>query len=176
MEQFKVGDLVIGTKRGAFNHHGVMGRIVFINESPYKHAVCWDKDVGGHSLGDNGAPKVLEGRGEWCNEEGLRLFSNGFYVDSIAMEASKSAFTSSCDTTTLKDKKQTIMNKVSNFAKKLINQELVTLIEAGLIDQCSMQLTGNGKEKLCEILFQVEANKAALVEAAKEIIAEQEKK
>jgi len=74
----------------------------------------------------------------------------------------------------IKINKQTIMNKVSNFAKKLISTELSTLIDAGIIDSCTLALTSTGKDKLLETLF--EANKQALVEIAKEIIAEQDKK
>lgn len=73
-------------------------------------------------------------------------------------------------------KKQSFMNKVSNFAKKLISPELTKLIEAGLIDACSLQLTENGKTRLLEIIFQNEENKKALVAVAEEIIEDSKEK
>lgn len=73
-------------------------------------------------------------------------------------------------------KKQSFMNKVSNFAKKLISPELTKLIEAGLIDACSLQLTDNGKTRLLEIIFQNEENKKALVAVAEEIIEDSKEK
>lgn len=66
-------------------------------------------------------------------------------------------------------KKTNIMNTVSRIAEKAFSADTKALIEAGYLDK-SLELTGYGRDVLESVVF--EANKAALVEAAKEEIKE----
>ncbi len=59
---------------------------------------------------------------------------------------------------------------LSTIAKRLLDADTRTLIKAGFLDN-QLNLTGEGKVAMWAILF--EANKAALVTAATELLAEQ---
>lgn len=66
--------------------------------------------------------------------------------------------------------KQTIMQKLNLFVKKLLDQDLKTLIKAGYVDEC-LNLTEAGRQALTAILFF--EKKAELVKAAEEKLAEE---
>lgn len=66
--------------------------------------------------------------------------------------------------------KKSLMNKLSIIAKKLLDADTATLVKAGYLDS-ELDLTEEGGEALDAILFA--ANKAALVEAANEKLAEE---
>lgn len=70
------------------------------------------------------------------------------------------------------NKNKTFMSKVSTMMKKLLDADTQALVKAGFVNG-DLELTSEGTKQLQTILFV--ANKAALVEAAEEVIAEEEK-
>lgn len=70
----------------------------------------------------------------------------------------------------LKTKKLTIMQKLNVFFKKVVDQDLKTLIKAGWVDEC-LNLTADGKEALMALLFF--ENKVELAKAAQEKLDEE---
>lgn len=67
------------------------------------------------------------------------------------------------------ESKPTIMNQLTSMLKRLLDPDGQALYEAGFING-DLKLTESGKEELNNIIF--DANKAALVQVAKEKIAE----
>ncbi len=65
--------------------------------------------------------------------------------------------------------KKSLMQKVSTMMKRLLDADTQTLVKAGFING-DLDLTDEGKEALYAILF--DANKTALVAAAKEALTE----
>lgn len=74
----------------------------------------------------------------------------------------------------IKNKKTSMIKKLSNFIKKMVDADTQALIEADYMFSDLGGLTNEGKEELMNILFI--ANKAALVEAAKAKIEEAKSK
>ena len=70
-------------------------------------------------------------------------------------------------------KKQSTMTKITNMFKTLLDSDTQTLVKAGYLDS-ELNLTSCGEDVLQNVLFV--ANKAALVAAATEEIAENAKK
>ncbi len=70
-------------------------------------------------------------------------------------------------------KKETIMNTLSNIAKKLFDADTQVLVKAGYLES-NMELSCKGKEALAAI--NLEANKAALVVLAQADLDEEAKK
>lgn len=68
--------------------------------------------------------------------------------------------------------KKTIMTKLNTMMKKLLDTDTQTLMKAGFING-DLDLTSEGKNELWTLIF--DQHKAALVEAAKAKIAEEEK-
>lgn len=66
--------------------------------------------------------------------------------------------------------KHSIMNKLSNMMKRLLDKDSQALVKAGFING-DLELTGEGQEVLHSLLFQ--QNKEALVELAQEKLAEE---
>jgi hypothetical protein len=67
---------------------------------------------------------------------------------------------------------KTMAQKIGSMMKKLLDSDTQKLVKASLING-DLELTSQGQQALMAILF--EANKAALVKEAEEIISEEEK-
>lgn len=63
------------------------------------------------------------------------------------------------------------MNSLSAFLRRTLSSDTKALVKAGFMDE-KLQLTTLGRDTLLAILF--ESNKSALVEAAREVIEENE--
>lgn len=72
----------------------------------------------------------------------------------------------------IKKPKKTIMTKLNTMMKKLLDTDTQTLVKAGFING-DLELTSEGRNELWTLIF--DQHKAALVEAAKAKIAEEEK-
>jgi hypothetical protein len=103
--------------------------------------------------------------------DGIASMANPFHsLPPISFSDSVDALSYGLTTTKIKPNKKTIMSTLTKFAKKLFAPEVVTLIDAGFIDDCGSGLTGNGKEALLVIIY--EEKKAELVKKAEEVLAE----
>lgn len=72
-----------------------------------------------------------------------------------------------------KNTKKSIMQKISNYAKSILDADTKSLIKAGFLTT-DLELTYEGKAELESIILQ--ANKAGLVASANEKMAEEAKK
>lgn len=72
----------------------------------------------------------------------------------------------------VENKPKSKLMKLTNLVKKLVDSDTQALIKAGYLNG-DLELTSEGRKELETILFL--ANKPALVEAAKEAIADKEK-
>lgn len=107
-------------------------------------------------------------------------YSLGFYYNELQLvhvQASSDIFWGAVDllnnTPHYKNNKKTIMQKISNYAKSILDADTKSLIKADFLTT-DLELTCEGKAELEAIILQT--NKAGLVASANEKIAEEAKK
>lgn len=144
LKLLRVGDQVIVTEKEDSAKVGMTGTIVVKEPGSNRWGIRFDKEFSdGHRCCLLGQNYCESGYGHFVPEDKLKLLKT----------------------------KNTIMFKLNNYIKKLVDADTQALLKAGYING-DLQPTGRGQDALISILFF--ANKDALVAAAKEEIAEAE--
>jgi hypothetical protein len=174
MAKFKVGDRVRVLRKQdgvTGTEHYKIGDIVTVMEDDNRIPWC----------GIDGRPMAA------FSEDGLELVShelNAGNVHSMLAQFSAQTFANGTagtfvgydwgtgDATFTTKPKKTIMNKINNFVRSIIDADTQALIEAGYVSEC-LNLTEDGEDELIAILFA--ERKAELVKLAKAKVAEAKK-